>query len=79
MTGSGQTHIQKWRYGMNERLNYEVGDIVMLKKPHPCGSSQWEILRVGADFRLKCMGCGHQIMIARKLVEKNTRELKKKQ
>ncbi|GEA39464.1 hypothetical protein Ccl03g_51770 [Enterocloster clostridioformis] len=77
MTGSGQTHIQKWRYGMNERLNYEVGDIVMLKKPHPCGSSQWEILRVGADFRLKCMGCGHQIMIARRLVEKNTRGLTK--
>lgn len=36
-----------------ERLNYEVGDIVKLKKPHPCGSSEWEILRVGADFRLK--------------------------
>ena len=37
---------------------YAVGDIVKLKKPHPCGSSEWEILRVGADFRLKCMGCG---------------------
>ena len=47
-----------------EKLNYEVGDIVKLKKSHPCGSSQWEILRVGADFRLKCMGCGHQIMVA---------------
>lgn len=34
---------------------YEVGDIVKLKKPHPCGSQEWEILRVGADFRLKCM------------------------
>lgn len=59
-------------------MNYEVGDIVKLKKQHPCGSSEWEILRVGADFRLKCMGCGHQIMIARRLVEKNTRDLKKK-
>ncbi len=57
---------------------YEVGDIVTLKKPHPCGSKEWEILRVGADFRLKCAGCGHQIMIARKLVEKNTKDLKKK-
>ena len=38
---------------------YEVGDIVKLKKQHPCGSSEWEILRVGADFRLKCTGCGH--------------------
>ena len=61
-----------------ERLNYEVGDIVKLKKPHPCGSSEWEILRVGADFRLKCTGCGQQIMVARRLVEKNTKGLKKK-
>ena len=61
-----------------ERLNYEVGDIVKLKKPHPCGSSEWEILRVGADFRLKGTGCGHQIMVARRLVEKNTKGLKKK-
>ena len=45
-------------------LPYEVGDIVTLKKVHPCGSRDWEILRVGADFRLKCTGCGHQIMVA---------------
>ena len=63
---------------MAEKLDYEVGDVVKLKKPHPCGSSGWEILRVGADFRLKCVGCGHQIMVARKLVEKNTRGLTKK-
>lgn len=56
---------------------YEVGDIVKLKKPHPCGSQEWEILRVGADFRLKCMGCGHMVMITRRLVEKNTRVLRK--
>ena len=57
---------------------YEVGDIVRMKKKHPCGSFEWEILRVGADFRLKCTGCGHQIMIARKLVGKNTKDLRKK-
>ena len=62
---------------MNQ-YQYEVGDIVKLKKQHPCGSSEWEILRVGAYFRLKCMGCGHQIMIARRQVEKNTRGLTKK-
>ncbi|MBP3544516.1 MAG: DUF951 domain-containing protein, partial [Lachnospiraceae bacterium] len=45
-------------------MEYHVGDIVKLKKPHPCGSSEWEILRVGMDFRLKCMGCGHQISTA---------------
>ena len=55
---------------------YEVGDIVKLKKKHPCGSFEWEILRVGADFRLKCQGCGRQIMVARKIVEKNTKDLK---
>lgn len=64
--------------GMELNMEYQVGDIVTLKKQHPCGSRQWEILRVGADFRLKCQGCGHQIMIARKLVEKNTKDLQKK-
>lgn len=58
---------------------YEVGDVVKLKKPHPCGSHEWEILRIGADFRLKCRGCGHQVMMARTLVEKSTRGLKKKE
>ena len=57
---------------------FDVGAIIRMKKPHPCGSSEWEVLRTGADFRLKCMGCGHQIMIARRLVEKNTRGLRKK-
>lgn len=61
-----------------EGITYEVGDVVRLKKKHPCGSSEWKILRVGADFRLQCEGCGHQIMISRQLVQKNTKEIKKK-
>ena len=56
---------------------YEVGDIVTLKKQHPCGSKEWEILRVGADFRLKCLGCGHQIMSPRSQVEKRIRKIEK--
>ena len=59
-------------------MDLHLHDKVELKKAHPCGSTQWEILRVGADFRLSCMGCGHQIMVPRKLVEKNTRGLTKK-
>lgn len=59
-------------------MEYQIGDIIKLKKPHPCGSHEWEILRVGMDFRLKCIGCGHQIMIPRKLVEKNTKGIRKK-
>lgn len=58
-------------------LDIDVGNILKLKKQHPCGSHEWEVLRIGADFRLKCMGCGHQIMIARKQVEKNVREIRK--
>ena len=54
---------------------YEVGDIVKLKKPHPCGSQEWEILRVGADFRLKCMGCGHMVMLPRVKFEKNVKKV----
>ena len=63
---------------MDARWVYEVGDIVKLKKPHPCGSHEWEILRVGADFRLSCMGCAHQVMMERRTVEKNARALTKK-
>ena len=53
-----------------EKVNYELGDIVRLKKKHPCGSFNWEILRVGMDFRLKCQGCGHLILIPRAKFEK---------
>ena len=56
-------------------MNIQVGNVVKMKKAHPCGSSEWQVLRVGADFRLKCLGCGHQIMIARTQLEKNVKEV----
>lgn len=56
-------------------MDIQVGDVVTLKKQHPCGSKEWEVLRVGMDFRLKCMGCDHQVMIPRKQVEKNIRQI----
>ncbi len=56
-------------------MDIHVGDVLKLKKPHPCGSSEWEVLRVGADFRLKCKGCDRQIMIARRLLEKNIKQI----
>lgn len=58
-------------------MEIQVGDIIKMKKPHPCGNHEWEVLRVGMDFRLKCMGCGHMVMLARRLVEKNIREIRK--
>lgn len=54
-------------------MDFKVGNIIKLKKSHPCGSCEWLILRTGMDFRLKCMGCDHQVMVSRKLVEKNVR------
>lgn len=54
-------------------MNFEIGQVIKMKKQHPCGENAWEIIRVGADFRLRCMGCSHQVMLARKLVEKNFR------
>lgn len=56
-------------------MDIQVGDIIKLKKPHPCGTHEWEVLRIGADFRLKCCGCGHQIMSPRKQTEKNVRDI----
>jgi hypothetical protein len=56
-------------------MQIEVGNVVRLKKKHPCGSFEWEVIRSGADFRLKCLGCGHQIMIARTSLEKNIRKI----
>ena len=46
-------------------MEYKIGDIVELKKEHPCGSTLWKITRVGVDFKLKCKGCNHVIMIER--------------
>ena len=59
-------------------MEIEVGNIIRLKKKHPCGSMEWEVLRSLADFRLICLGCGHQIMVPRKLVEKNVRQIREK-
>ena len=58
-------------------VDIQIGDIIKLKKKHPCGSFEWEVLRTGADFRLRCLGCGHPVMLPRKLVEKNIRNLKR--
>lgn len=58
-------------------MEIKVGDVIKLKKKHPCGSFSWEVLRVGADFRLKCTGCGHQVMLSRTLVEKNFKGFEK--
>ena len=56
---------------------FNVGDVVELRKQHPCGSKTWEITRTGADFRIKCLGCMHQVMIPRPKFEKSVKKLVK--
>ncbi len=46
-------------------MELHVGETVVMRKPHPCGSRDWELLRVGADVRAKCCGCGHELMLPR--------------
>jgi hypothetical protein len=54
---------------------FSLGDIVELKKQHPCGSRQWEIIRVGMDFRIKCLGCSQQVMLPRPRFEKSVKKI----
>ena len=58
-------------------MDIKTGDILTLKKTHPCGSYKWQTLRVGADFKLKCLGCGHEIMSPRAKIEKNVKEIER--
>lgn len=58
-------------------MDIRVGDILTMKKPHPCGSSRWSVLRVGADFKLRCLGCGHEVMGARVKFERNVRGIER--
>ena len=59
-------------------MDIQVGDVLTMKKKHPCGSFQWEVLRIGADFKLRCVGCGHEVMGARSKFEKNIKTIDRK-
>nr|WP_320147463.1 DUF951 domain-containing protein [uncultured Anaeromusa sp.] len=54
-------------------VKVDMGDIVKMKKAHPCGSDRWEIVRTGMDIGLKCLGCGHRVLIPRPKFEKSFR------
>lgn len=55
--------------------NYAVGSIVIMKKAHPCGGFRWQILRVGVDIKIKCLECGHVVMISRLDFEKRLKKV----
>lgn len=56
-------------------MDIHVGDVLELKKEHPCGSRWWLVLRVGMDFKLRCEGCGHELMLPRSKAEKSIKRV----
>ena len=58
-------------------MDIQVGDILEMKKAHPCSNKEFEVLRVGMDFKIKCIKCGHVVMLPRIKVEKNIKKIKK--
>ena len=56
-------------------MDINIGDMLTLKKKHPCGNFEWEVLRIGADFKIKCGECGTIVMLPREKLEKNIKKI----
>ena len=56
-------------------MDIRLNDVLVMKKNHPCGEKKWLVLRTGADFRLRCLGCGHEVMTPRIKAEKNIKQV----
>ena len=69
--------MMKQPFGKMEvrRMDVQVGDILEMKKPHPCGSRRFLVLRSGMDFKIRCTGCGHEVMVPRVKAEKNIKKI----
>lgn len=57
-------------------MDIKVGDCLIMKKPHPCGSKEFEVLRIGADFKIRCLSCGREVMVPRSKIEKNIKSVR---
>lgn len=56
-------------------MDVQVGDILVMKKEHPCGCNMFDVLRSGMDFKIRCRDCGREVMVARKKCEKNIKKI----
>ena len=61
-----------------ENKEYVLGNIVEMKKGHPCGANEWKITRIGADIKIKCLGCGNVVMLSRHNFEKSVKKIEEK-
>ncbi|WP_285856928.1 DUF951 domain-containing protein [Mesobacillus subterraneus] len=64
---------------MNLDHEFQLNDVVEMKKPHPCGTNKWKIIRLGMDIRIKCEGCQHSVLIPRKEFTRKVKKLLLKQ
>lgn len=58
-------------------MDVRVGDKLIMKKNHPCGSNEFEVLRIGMDFRIRCLGCGREVMVPRVKAEKSIKRIER--
>ncbi|EAD0098126.1 DUF951 domain-containing protein [Listeria monocytogenes serotype 1/2a] len=58
-----------------EKKHFDLKDVVEMKKPHPCGTNRFKIIRMGMDIRIKCEGCGHSVMIPRREFERKVKKI----
>ena len=58
-------------------MDIQINDILTMKKAHPCGSAKWLVTRIGADFKLRCCGCGHEVMGPRSKFERNIKAVER--
>ena len=56
-------------------MDVKVGDKLIMKKNHPCGNNEFEVLRIGMDFRIRCTGCGREVMVPRAKIERNIKNI----
>lgn len=56
-------------------IEFALNDVVEMKKPHPCGTNRWKVIRMGADIRIKCLGCGHSVMLPRSEFQKKIKRV----
>ena len=73
--GRKRQNIRPGKYRKGESMDIQIGDVLEMKKKHPCGAGSFLILRTGADFRLKCTGCGHEVMAARSKIERHVKRI----
>ncbi len=68
-----------WKWGVGARImqpmDIRIGDVYTLRKPHPCGSYDWRVVRVGADIGMRCAGCDHKVMLPRSEFERRVKKM----